>query len=143
MNPAVFSPCEATNLCNSLSFPTHVSSATSPLLQPVMGFAREIQHSKHRMASSKHRNFQRICFKAATEMAVGPNHFRTPPKVNILWPHSHSCSVSDCTCPSPRLCFNSGLLVCWFRTPESMNLSEGCNVRNFKKGKPTQFLYQD
>lgn len=79
MNTAIFSPREAAKLCNSLSFPTRASSATSPLLQPGVA-VRNSSLLKHRIASSKDRHFQRICFKAVMETVVGANHFRTPPK---------------------------------------------------------------
>jgi len=45
MNPAIFSLCEAANICNSPSFSIHVCLATSAVLELVIVFARKMQLS--------------------------------------------------------------------------------------------------
>lgn len=74
MNPAIFSPCEAANICNSPSFSIHVSLATSAVLKPVIVFARKMQLSYNTELLLPNMGIFRKCFKAVMGMAVGPNH---------------------------------------------------------------------
>lgn len=121
MNPAIFSPCEAANICNSPSFSIHVSLATSAVLKPVIVFARKMQLSYNTELLLPNMGIFRKCFKAVMGMAVGPNHQGPSPSCGCVptWAGSQTVPVPNQGC---------ALFFHYFRNPESMNCSGGCNV---------------